>query len=454
MAQWNKETQDYLNQERTLHEVFMCADRYGNIGNCGVSTGAGGGSYDAFGRSRVSEPFTLADYSHQYGLNEEILSKTVGTASTVVHERNKASASLVVGTGATDKTIHQTRMYHHYMPGKSQFALSSFNFQDVRENTVKRTGYFDDYNGVFVQQEGDGTVSIVRRDYVSGITSDTVINQSSWNLDKLDGTTVSGIELDFTKTQLFATDFQWLGVGRLRCGFVIGGQLIYCHEFNHSNIEENVYWSQPSLPIRCEVANTGAAVGITSMQQICSTVMSEGGYEESGFEFSTGDTTAISLPGSNNAPNHIKCVIAIRLKNTINGYQNRTTVRITNLELLSTAAPCKFNLYRMPSNSNITGGTWVDFDGDYSGVQYNVGVGTNFNLTGAYSKLTGFLAANNPSGNQNSGDARLSPSAAKKSYLSQNIDSNDSNIFAVVVQNMTANTANEIYAAVQWRETR
>ena len=454
MAQWNKNNQDYLNQERTLFEVFMCADRYGNIGNCGVSTGAGSGGYDAFGRSRTSEPFTLADYSHQYGLSEEILSKTIGAGSTVEHLRDKASASLIVGTGATDTTIHQTRMYHHYMPGKSQFALSSFNFQDVRENTVKRTGYFDDRNGVFVQQAGDGTVSLVRRDYVSGVATDTVVNQSDWNLDKLDGTTASGIELDFTKTQLFATDFQWLGVGRIRCGFVVGGNLIYCHEFNHSNERENVYWSHPSLPIRCEVRNTDTAVGVTSMQQICSTVLSEGGYEESGFEFAVGVNTAISLPGSNSAPNHIKCVMAIRLKNTINGYPNRSTVRLTDLELLSTSAPCKFDVYRMPDNANITGGTWQDFDGDYSGVQYNVGVGTNFNLTGAYSKVTGYLAANNPSGKQASGAINLSPSSAKKSYIAQNIDSDDSNIFAVVVRNLTTNTANEIYVSAQWRETR
>jgi len=454
MAQWNKNNQDYLNQERTLFEVFMCADRYGNIGNCGVTTGAGSGGYDAFGRSRVSEPFTLADYSHQYGLNEEILSKKVGTASTVEYLQNKAAASLVVGTGNTDYVIHQSRMYHHYMPGKSQFALSSFNFQDFRENTVKRTGYFDDRNGVFVQQEGNGTVSIVRRDYTSGIASDTIINQSSWNLDKLDGTTQSGVDLDFTKTQLFATDFQWLGVGRVRCGFVIGGSLIYCHEFNHSNIEEHVYWSQPSLPIRCEVRNTDTAVGITSMQQICSTVLSEGGYEESGFEFSVGVTTAISLPGSNSAPNHVKCVMAIRAKDTINGYPNRTTIRLTDLEILSTSAPCKFDIYRMPNNSNITGGTWVDFDGDYSGVQYNTSIGTNFNLTGAYSKTTGYLAANNPSGKQASGNISLSPSSAKKSYIAQNIDSDDSNIFAIVVRNLTTNTANDIYVSIQWRETR
>ena len=186
MAQWNKNIQDYLNQERTLFEVFMCADRYGNIGNCGVTSGPSSGGSDAFGRMRVSDTFTLADYSHIYGEEVELLTKTVGAASTTEVNPNTASIALIVGTGATDKVIHQSRMYHHYMPGKSQFVLTSFNFIDVRENTTKKIGYFDDRNGVFVQQEGDGTISVVRRSYNTGIASDTVVNQSDWNLDKLD----------------------------------------------------------------------------------------------------------------------------------------------------------------------------------------------------------------------------------------------------------------------------
>ena len=38
MAQWNKINQDYLNQERSLFEVFICADQFGNIGACGGNT--------------------------------------------------------------------------------------------------------------------------------------------------------------------------------------------------------------------------------------------------------------------------------------------------------------------------------------------------------------------------------------------------------------------------------
>ena len=38
MAQWNKNIQDYLNDGRTLFEVFICSDQYGNIGACGGNT--------------------------------------------------------------------------------------------------------------------------------------------------------------------------------------------------------------------------------------------------------------------------------------------------------------------------------------------------------------------------------------------------------------------------------
>ena len=451
MAQWNKNTQDYLNQERTLHEVFMCADRYGNIGDCGVTTGTSGGSVDAFGRSRTSEPFTLADYTHIYGEEVELLTKVVGVGATTEVNPNTASIALIVGTGATDQVIHQSRMYHHYMPGKSQYVMASFNFLDVRENTTKKMGYFDDRDGVFIQQEGDGTVSVVRRSHNTGITSDTVVNQVNWNLDPMNGTGVTGVSLDFTKTQLFAADFQWLGVGRIRCGFVVGGQTIYFHEFNHANVEEHAYWSLPSLPIRCEIANTGSAVGITSMEQICSTVMSEGGYVETGVEFAA-HNGPITL-SRNTQDTFRQCVGAIRLSNTFKGIPNRTTVRLTDIEVLSESTNSRLEIWRLPSNDNITGGTWVSANDD-SAVEYNVGIGTSFTTTGGDLKNSTLLAANNPSGKQASSTVAFNPTTARRSYIAQNIDANDSNIFAIIVENLSDTSETDIYNAFQWRETR
>ena len=451
MAQWNKNDQDYLNQERTLHEVFMCADRYGNIGDCGVTTGTSGGGVDAFGRSRTSEPFTLADYTHIYGEEVELLTKAVGAGATTEVNPNTASIALIVGTGATDQVIHQSRMYHHYMPGKSQYIMASFNFLDVRENTTKKIGYFDDRNGVFVQQEGDGTVSVVRRSYNTGIASDIVVNQVNWNLDPMDGTGITSVSLDFTKTQLFVSDFQWLGVGRIRCGFVLGGRTIYFHEFNHANVEEHAYWSLPSLPIRCEIANTGSAVGITSMEQICSTVLSEGGYVETGVEFAA-HNGPITL-SRNTQSTFRQCVGAIRLSNTFKGIPNRTTVRLTDIEVLSESTNARLEIWRLPGNSNITGGTWVSVNDD-SAVEYNVTAGTNFTTTGGDLKNSTLLAANNPSGKQASSTVAFNPTTARRSYIAQNIDANDSNIFAIIVENLSDTSETDIYNAFQWRETR
>lgn len=428
-------------------------------GTVSVSAGASiaitGQNLDAFGRLRVSEPHTLADYSHVYGEELELLTKTVGASSTTTSSGTEAAIILSVGTGATDYAVHQSRMYHHYMPGKSQYILESFNFREPRNNTYKAIGYFDDYNGVFVKQVGIGTTArydIVKRNNVGGAVTETSIPQSEWNVDSLDGTGPSGINIFFERSQLLFIDYQWLGVGRIRVGFENGGTFHTAHEFTHTGDIEYVYWSLPSLPIRCEVGNFGSAVGIASMAQMCATVMSEGGYIESGVEYSA-DNGATLVEGSNNAPDDYKCVMAIRLKNSYKGLPNRSVVRVTDLEILSDSASCKFELWRVDdSNASITGGTWISANDD-SVVEYNT-TPTSVSLTGADKRASGFVSANNPSGKQSSGNVSIDPTGAKRSYLSQNIDSNNSNAYVVMVRNLTTNANTNVYATIQWRETR
>jgi hypothetical protein len=144
--------------------------------------------------------------------------------------------------------------------------------------------------------------------------------------------------------------------------------------------------------------------------------------------------------------------MAIRLKNSYKGLPNRSVVRVTDLELLSSSAPCKFELWRIDDASSITGGSWVSANTN-SVVEYNTSP-TSISFTGADKKASGFFAANNPSGKQASGTISLNPTTAKRSYLSQNIDSDNSNAYVVMVRNLTTNTDTNVYAAIQWRETR
>jgi len=420
-------------------------------GNLNVNNLYTNSAVDAFGRQRISEQYTLGDYTHVYGEETELLTKTSGANSSISFNVTQAKAILTVGAGANDFTIHQSRMYHHYMAGKSQLAFESFNFINSRLGTNKRVGLFDDFNGIYFQQSGDGSLSIVLRSNVSGSIQDTVVPQSNWNQDKCNGTGPSLFNLDPTKTQLFTTDFQWLGVGRVRAGFVHDGDTVIAHEFYNSNNKDTVYWSNPSLPIRCEMRNYSSAIGTTSMDQICATVISEGGYKEAGVDFAAETTGYRNIAAQATMP-----VIAIRLKTGYYGKQNRSVVRLGHTDLYSASQLCSYEMWRLPSGNSLIGGSWQDVGND-SVVEYNI-TATGFNTNGGNNLLAGFLPAggagigNTVRGSSNIADA----STAKRGYLSQNIDSTDSNMFVIAFKNFASGPGNttDVLAALQWRETR
>jgi len=474
MAQWNITTQDYLNQERSLFEVVGVASSDGQIispqnpfpvtGTVGISSetvvtiNPDTNAVDAFGRARVSELFTLGDYKHLYAIDPNFLDSSSGAGSTVSFIQNQAAARLQTGIGSTAFSIHQTKFYHHYQPGKGQLIFSSFNFYAPQQNATKRTGYFDDRDGIYFEQvglstsnginPGIGTNNWVIRTFVSGIATETRIPQSQWNRDKCDGTGTSGFNLDITKTQLAFIDFQWLGVGRVRCGFAHNGQLITAHEFLHSNNLATVYIANPNLPVRCEIRNTGVGIG-ASFDQICSSVMSEGGYVESGIDFAVTMTTSRTtpIPAGTQLP-----LIAIRLKNTFQGYPNRISVRLNNLSIHCETNSIIYRVIKLPSSAYLSNAgtlTWTSASAN-SGVEYCVDATT-------YSDGDEFASGYVPSGaSQNS----LSPvasgtlSAAKKNIIVQNIDSTSSEIYVIVVRTITTtgNATASVAAALQWRE--
>jgi hypothetical protein len=395
---------------------------------------------DAFGRGRVSMPYTLGDYKHLYGLDPNFVDYSVNGGA-VAFQENKACARLSTTSNSSSRIVHQTKFYHHYMPGKSQVILSSFNFYSATANVTKRTGYYDDDNGIYLEQAGDGTLSWVIRSFVTGAAVERRFTQSQWNKDKCDGTGTSGFNIDTTKTQLAWIDFQWLGVGRVRCGFVHDGEYVFAHEFNNSNNLATVYISNPNLPVRCELLNTGTTAG-AYFDQICSTVMSEGGYVESGTDWAVTNTLRVLTSGST-LP-----IMAIRLKNTFRTYKNRMIVRMGNLNMFSDGENIKWRLIKLPDSSQLTETTWTSVDAD-SGIEYNVDA-TAF--TDGDEIDNGWVGASTQ-GSQKAGGSPGSniPSSAKKNYIVQNYDSTDSEIYVVVATNLGAQSTN-VGVGMQWRE--
>ena len=404
------------------------------------------GAADAFGRLRVSEAFTLGDYKHTYGIDPNFRD-TLSNGGTVTHNTNQAAARLATSNNANSRAIHQTKMYHNYMPGKSQLIKSTINFYSAIANVTKRTGYYDDLNGIYFEQTGTGELAFVIRTNTSGTASDARrAIQSSWNKDRCDGTGASGFNLDITKTQIFWTDFQWLGVGRVRCGFVHDGVMIVAHEFYNSNNLPVVYMSNPNLPVRCEILNTGATSG-GYFDQICSTVVSEGGYVESGIDFSadsgqTGHSITVA--------NGMHPILAIRLKNAFRGYPNRVVVRSGNINVYAEDYPAYWSLIKLSGLSAITltNPTWTSANAD-SAVEYNL---TATAFTGGDRIDGGIVGTTSPGGSaKGTGTAPVNqPSNAKKNFIAQNQDSTDSEIY-VVCGKAIGGTAN-LWVDFQWRE--
>jgi hypothetical protein len=237
-----------------------------------------GTALDAFGRLRISEPFTLFDSSHRYADNGQFDTATSGTAS-ATHSANTSTVSLNVDTASGDQVIRETKRVFSYQPGKSLLILNTFVFDEAKTGLRQRVGFFGAENGIFIEQDGT-TVNLVKRSYISGSVVDTKVAQASWNGDKLNGTGDSGLTLDLTKSQIFWVDIEWLGVGSVRCGFIIDGKYYVAHTFHHANLLDSVYMTTATLPIRYEITNTASTASSSVLKQICSTVLSEGGYEK------------------------------------------------------------------------------------------------------------------------------------------------------------------------------
>lgn len=295
---------------------------------------AGGlGGIDSFGRQRVSNPEMIFN-SKQIFDNQPLYWNDVeesGSGTSSTYSSYTASSTLAVSAATAGKRTRQTYMRFNYQPSKSQliFITGVLKKSGGGSGIVTRMGLFDDNNGIFLQRS-NSTVSLIIRSSVTGSPSDSnSATQANWNIDKMDGSGLSGVNLDFSKSQILVIDFEWLGVGCVRIGFVVDGNIFYCHQFNHANNISGVYMSTPNLPLRYQIENTGAGQA-SSIECICGAVISEGGKEElaTNLYASTGTSAIVGTKNQNNA------ILGIRLKSAYVG----CTIDILDLSVLMASA--------------------------------------------------------------------------------------------------------------------
>jgi hypothetical protein len=331
-----------------------------NIGQGQLVT-FGGANLDAFGRLRVSEPFTLFDSQNRYAEDDQFSSSTSGAGSSVTFATNESSVNMNVGTVSGGKTVRQTFRRMPYQPGKSLLILTTFCMNVAKANLRQRIGYFDENNGIYLEKNGTSEPSFVVRTNTSGSPVNTnSASQSSWNGDKLDGTGPSGYTLNLETVQIFWSDIEWLGVGNVRCGFVINGQFIICHTFQCANQtgKTKVYMETAILPVRYEIENTDTTASSSTLKQICSTVISEGGYQQTVQDTIARRTAILGTISTTFLP-----LVSIRLKSTRAG----AVVLLNRVNVLPTTNQ-SYEICIM-KNSTLTGASWASLS---TNMEYDV----------------------------------------------------------------------------------
>ena len=392
MAQFNKNTQDFLDQERSLFEVNMIANKNGQVvtKTNRFPVDVLPANADAFGRTRVSNPLTLFDSSHRYRDNNLWTSLIVGTGSTVGFVTTQGLVQIGIGTTAGCSVIRETTKTFSYQPGKSLLVMNTFVPEPPKANLRQRVGYFGADNGIYFEIAGIGSTSISFVERSLSLGTETKVPQTEWNVDKLDGTGVSGITLDPTKAQILWTDIEWLGLGTVRVGFVIDGVFIHCHSFHHANVIQSTYITTASLPLRYEIANTGITTSSSTLKQVCSTVISEGGYELRGLQQAIG--IPINTPRTLGTAGTFYPVIGLRLKTSPNRLDAIVILTALSIMPISTG---NFN-WQLRASGTTTGGSWVSAGTD-SAVEYNI-TGTSY--TDGRILASGFFNASNQGASQ------------------------------------------------------
>ena len=340
------------------------------------------GSYDAFTRFRVSEPQIIFDCKLLYDKQSLFWddARTAGNGTSSVFNSNQASVTLSVSSNVVGTHVRQTYQRFVYQPGKSQLILMTGIFGSNEEGVTKRLGCFDNSNGVFFQTgPASDDFYIVKRTSVSGTPVDTRIPQREWNKNKLQSTDV--ISLDKSKANIYYFNYEWLGVGDVFCGVVLGGKYISLHEFYVSNSQATVSLSVPNLPLRYEISNNGTGKA-DQLVCICTSVMSEGGQENIGYIYSVDrGTTPLSVTTSG----VIYPILSIRLmpgKTALNVFLENISIVTTSNNVLY-----RWTIYVNPTFSGAAL-TWTSYPNNH--FQFNNTASTTTSITGGTLLYSGY----------------------------------------------------------------
>lgn len=405
----------------------------------------------AFNRLRTANARLLGEYRYMYGsgTSVEVVDKLIGSGVMIKDQpRNCYLAQVGTDSGAT--AIRQTRQYHPYIAGTSNIGMVTFTMSAKKIGLTQSVGMFDDYNGIIFRVRDNDVELVIRKNG----TDAEVVAQTDWNGDKLDGSksrfNKSGVLANWEKSQILVIDYQWLGIGKVRVSFVHGDDIVTVHTFYHANAVTEVYMNQPSLPCRWEIKNTAATTSTSTLMVICAAVYCEGADAETGFSRSMStDGTAIPVTAANSTTG--KGIIAVRLKNVLEGKPCHALARLKNLSIYTTN-DINYKVVILPGMSAISNTpTWLDVPG-YGWCEYI----KDFTLTPTWNSAEDYQVLMDDFAIGAVGNSSTSFNSSivdnRSSMITQNYDATDSQILAVIAYRISSDA--NVKASLSWIEIK
>jgi len=373
MAQWNKNTQDYLNQERTLFEVFQIADHWGEQTDWRPN-------FSSKNRLKTSDYQVNFFNTFQYGLETDVWDQRITGIGSATHNVESSNVIMSVGVTTGSKVIRQTKNVMRYIPGREASLSFAIRFEQPVVGIRRRIGLFNETDGFFFEDDG-GTYSCVIRNTTAGITTENRVTRDNWNNEKLDGSGWSQYTADPTKIQMVNFEYEWYGAGQVKFNWIIGGECINIHKFDTANEQIRPWSSTPFLPIRCELENVTGVAGTHYMYQGSNSLLQDGSAEKLGTLVSQSTATTGRTMASANV---YYPIISIRLKeNSLQG--------LMLLRSLQAATNDNTNVFwRLVENATLTDANWANHPDPNSFAQYDLSATT---MTGGTVLLSGFVIA-------------------------------------------------------------
>ena len=394
---------------------------------------------DMTNRIRVAIANQILETTWQYDLLPRIYSTSVTGAGTVTApaQTDPAYAKIATTTASGDLAVLQTKRFLIYQPFRTHILTMGMILGQGKTNLVKRFGQFSNFNGWYFEQSGSNFYVGYRNNSfeVSG-TIDTKIERASWNIDKLDGTGPSGLDIDtdLHNALTFYIEFVWHGTQGIIWGIQYFDRQFAVHRLIWSTTANKPFVRSALLPVRYEMENTGAVASASTWFVGPNSFNIEGGEERKGQRFTASNATTSKLVNNTTTPT---LILAVRPKEFFNSVRNRGTIIPLEYSVLTD----NDIFVEILIQSIVTGGTWISVD-NTSISEYNT---TFTSISGGYVVGGGYAgAAGNVAGS-------LANTFEANAFVCQDALNSNAQLAIVIRARKLGNNA-DVYGQLKWKE--